>query len=162
LRIDPLTQVANRHFFDFQLSKKIEETKVFSNTFGILMIDIDHFKLVNDTHGHLTGDEILKIVAISLSSSVEKTDLVSRWGGEEFIVIVDVSNQTELFKIAERLRHVVMSSGYQVENGKSISVTVSIGGTLIRNDDTMSTLIARADELMYEAKRNGRNQSKIL
>lgn len=145
-RIDPLTRIANRHFFDFQLSQKIEETKVFSNTFGILMIDIDHFKHVNDTYGHLVGDEILKIVANSLSSNVEKTDLVSRWGREEFIVIVDVENQDDLFKIAERLRHIVMSSSFQMENGETISVTISIGGTINRLDDKVSTLIARADE----------------
>jgi len=101
LRTDPLTQVANRHFFDFQIAKRLEEAKVFSNSFGILMIDIDHFKKVNDTYGHLVGDEILKIVAQSLSSNVSKTDLVSRWGGEEFIVIADVANQEDLFQIAE-------------------------------------------------------------
>lgn len=161
LRIDPLTQIANRHFFDFQLSKKIEETKVFSNSFGILMIDIDHFKHVNDTHGHLVGDEILKKVAHSLASSVEKTDLVSRWGGEEFVVIVDVDNQRELLKIAERLRHVVMSSSHQMENGKTISVTISIGGTMSTKDDDINLLIARADENMYFVKQNGRNQSKV-
>jgi diguanylate cyclase (GGDEF)-like protein/PAS domain S-box-containing protein len=161
LRVDPLTQIANRHFFDFQLSKKIEETKVFSNPFGILMIDIDHFKHVNDTYGHLIGDEILKIVANSLASSVEKTDLVSRWGGEEFIVIVEIDNQSDLFKIAERLRHIVMTSNYQMDSGKTISVTISIGGTIVRKDDNMSTLIARADENMYFAKQNGRNLSKI-
>ncbi len=162
LRIDPLTQVANRHFFDFQLTKKIDETKVFSNRFGILMIDIDHFKQVNDTYGHLVGDEILKIVATSLTSSVEKTDLVSRWGGEEFIVIADVDNHNELEKIAERLRLVIMASSYSMGNGKTISVTVSIGGSIIKNGDDMSTLIARADENMYYAKQNGRNQSKIV
>ena len=162
LRMDPLTQVANRHFFDFQLSKRIEETKVFSNTFGILMIDIDHFKKVNDTYGHLVGDEILKIVANSLSSNVEKSDLVSRWGGEEFIIIVDVDNINDLEKVAERLRHITMTSSYRMEEEKTITVTVSIGGTLIRKDDDMKTLIARADENMYYAKQNGRNQSKIV
>jgi diguanylate cyclase (GGDEF)-like protein len=162
LRIDPLTQIANRHFFDFQLSKKIEETKTFSNSFGILMIDIDHFKNVNDTYGHLVGDEVLKIVANSLASSIEKTDLVSRWGGEEFIMIVDVDNLNNLEKIAEKIRQIVMASSHQMVNGKTISVTISIGGTIIRKDDTMSTLITRADENMYFAKQHGRNQSKIL
>ncbi|MDI6453801.1 sensor domain-containing diguanylate cyclase [Peloplasma aerotolerans] len=161
LRIDPLTQIANRHFFDFQLSKKLEEAKVFANPFGILMIDIDYFKQVNDTYGHLVGDEILKIVAKSLSSNIEKTDLVSRWGGEEFIVLVDVTSIDDLLKIAERLRRVVEASSYHFENGKTIQVTISIGGTLAKPEDSAKTLIARADENMYFAKQNGRNQSKI-
>jgi diguanylate cyclase (GGDEF)-like protein/PAS domain S-box-containing protein len=161
LRIDPLTKIANRHFFDFQLSKKIEETKVFSSLFGILMIDIDHFKSVNDTYGHLVGDEILKIVANSLSSNVEKTGLVSRWGGEEFIAIIDVDNQDDLLKVAEKLRNVVLTSGYQLDSGKTISVSISIGGTLVNSDDDTKSLINRADENMYYAKQNGRNQSKI-
>jgi diguanylate cyclase (GGDEF)-like protein/PAS domain S-box-containing protein len=162
LRIDPLTQIANRHFFDFQLSKKMDEAKVFSNAFGVLMIDIDHFKLVNDTYGHLVGDEILKIVAQSLSSNIEKTDIVSRWGGEEFIVLVDVSSHDDLLKMAERLRNVVATSSYQFENGKTIQVTVSIGGTIAKSTDNVKTLIAKADENMYFAKQHGRNQSKIL
>ncbi|MFH5881886.1 diguanylate cyclase [Liberiplasma polymorphum] len=162
LRIDPLTQIANRHFFDFQLSKKLEEAKMFANPFGILVIDIDHFKQVNDTYGHLVGDEILKIVAKSLTSNTEKTDLVSRWGGEEFIVILDVTSTDDLLKVAERLRLVVAASSYQFENGKTIQVTISLGGTLAKPGDSAKTLIARADDNMYFAKQNGRNQSKVL
>ena len=161
LRIDPLTQVANRHFFDFQITKRLEEAKLFSNTFGILMMDIDHFKNVNDTYGHLVGDEILKIVAYTLSSNVAKTDLVSRWGGEEFIAIVDVLNNDDLMKIAERLRLLVAASGYQFDEEKTIQVTISIGGTLVTKTDTIKTAIARADKNLYYAKQNGRNQSKI-
>ncbi|HRT69490.1 MAG TPA: sensor domain-containing diguanylate cyclase [Bacilli bacterium] len=161
LRIDPLTQVANRHFFDFQITKRLEEAKLFSNTFGILMMDIDHFKNVNDTYGHLVGDEILKIVAYTLSSNVAKTDLVSRWGGEEFIAIVDVLNNDDLMKVAERLRLLVAASGYQFDEEKTIQVTISIGGTLVTKTDTIKTAIARADKNLYYAKQNGRNQSKI-
>lgn len=162
LRIDPLTQIANRHYFDFQLSKKLDEVRVFANSFGVLMVDIDHFKNVNDTYGHLIGDEILKVVASSLSASVDKSDLVSRWGGEEFIILVDVNNVKDLIRIAERLRAVVMNSSYQLENGQCISVTISLGGTLITNNDNIKSLIARADENMYYAKQNGRNQSRII
>lgn len=161
LRVDALTQVANRHFFDFQIAKRLEESNVFPNPFGILVIDIDHFKKVNDTYGHLIGDEILKIVAQSLSSNISKTDLVSRWGGEEFIIIIDVSNKEDLFRVAERLRHVVASSSYQLKDGKAVQVTISIGGALVDSADTVKSLIQKADENMYDAKRNGRNQSKI-
>ncbi|MGI6787128.1 MAG: diguanylate cyclase [Acholeplasmataceae bacterium] len=161
LRIDPLTQVANRNFFDFEIAKRLEETKLFSNTFGILMMDIDYFKKVNDTYGHLVGDEILKIVAHTLTSNIKKTDLVSRWGGEEFIAILDVSNKDELLKIAERLRLLVAASSYQLDEERTVQVTISIGGTLVTKIDTIKTAISRADENMYYAKQNGRNQSKI-
>ena len=96
LRTDPLTLVANRNFFDFQINKRLEEARLFGNKFGILMMDIDNFKKVNDTYGHLVGDEIFKIVAYTLSSNVKKTDMVSRWGGEEFIALVDVTTNEEL------------------------------------------------------------------
>lgn len=162
LRTDALTKIANRHFFDFQIAKKLEEIQIFSNTFGILMIDIDLFKDVNDKYGHLVGDEILKIVAKSLSSNIEKTDMVSRWGGEEFVAIVNVTNEDDLLKIAERLRHIVAASSYQTEDGHIIQVTISIGGTLFKSSDTVKTLIARADDNMYYVKRHGRNHSKIL
>ena len=161
LRIDPLTQVANRHYFDFEIAKRLEEAKLFSNTFGIMIMDIDFFKKVNDTYGHLIGDEILKIVAHTLSSNVKKTDLVSRWGGEEFIAIVDVANNDDLINIAERLRLLVAASSYQFEDGKTIQVTISIGGTMVTKTDTIKTAITRADENLYYAKQNGRNQSKI-
>jgi len=161
LKIDPLTRVANRHFFDFQLGKRLEEARIFNRPFGLLVIDIDHFKAVNDTYGHLVGDEMLKIVANSLSSNVSQTDTVSRWGGEEFIGILEVDDSKGLFAIAERLRNVVMKSTYERDHDQTISVTVSIGGTLYRKDDDLNTLIERADQNMYFAKRNGRNQSKV-
>jgi two-component system, cell cycle response regulator len=161
LRMDPLTKVANRHYFDFQINKRIDEAKVFQNTFGVLVIDIDHFKNVNDTHGHLVGDEILKIVANSLSSNIEKTDTISRWGGEEFIAIIEVDVIEDLEKVAERLRKVVMTSSHQIDSGETLSVTVSIGGALHQKEDSVKSLIDRADQNMYYAKQNGRNRSRI-
>lgn len=161
LKTDPLTRVANRHFFDFQLTKRIEETKLFNRPFGVLVIDIDHFKAVNDTHGHLVGDEILKVVANSLSSNVSGTDTISRWGGEEFIGIIECDHSQGLLKIAEKLRNVVMKSTYALDHNRTIGVTVSIGGTLYRTDDDVNRLIERADRNMYTAKQDGRNRSKV-
>ncbi|MGB4127178.1 MAG: GGDEF domain-containing protein [Bacilli bacterium] len=161
LRTDPLTLVANRNFFDFQINKRLEEARLFGNKFGILMMDIDNFKKVNDTYGHLVGDEIFKIVAYTLSSNVKKTDMVSRWGGEEFIALVDVTTNEELAAIAERLRTLVAASGYKLNVDKTIQVTISIGGTLVTKDDTIKSAITRADDNMYYAKQNGRNQTKI-
>ncbi len=161
LKTDPLTNTANRHFFDFQFSKRIDEAKTFKNIFGLLIIDIDDFKHVNDTYGHLIGDEVLKIVAKSLASNVAKPDLISRWGGEEFVGLINVDNNEALLMIAERLRHVVQGSSYIMEDGKTIDVTVSIGGSLFNDNDDQKSLIKRADEYMYEAKKNGKNQSVI-
>lgn len=161
LRIDALTQITNRNYFDFQLEKRLEESRVFSNTFGLLMIDIDHFKHVNDTYGHLIGDELLKVVAKSLSSNVKNTDLVARWGGEEFVALVNVTDVNKLYHIAEKLRRVVNASSYQLENGKHIKVTVSIGGTLAEPQDSINSIVSKADHYMYDAKNNGRNQSKV-
>lgn len=161
LKTDSLTKVANRHYFDFQMSKRIEEAEVFNHTFGVFVADIDHFKHVNDTHGHLVGDEILKIVAQSLSANVEKTDTVSRWGGEEFIGIVEVDNLEDLEKVAERLRKLVMASSYRTDRGETLTVTVSIGGTLYRKEDSVKSLVDRADQNMYQAKQNGRNRCQI-
>jgi len=161
LRTNPLTQAANRIFLDFHLNKRIEEAKKFSMPFGVLMIDIDHFKAVNDTYGHIVGDEILKKVANSLLSNVAKTDIVSRWGGEEFVLVIDVDNKEDLEKIAERLRSVVMTSSFKIDDGTTIGVTVSIGGTMVNRDDDSASLIARADGHMYDAKRSGRNRCQI-
>lgn len=162
LRLDSLTNISNRNYFDFQLEKRLEETKVFSNTFGMLMIDIDHFKQVNDTYGHLIGDEILKVVANSLASNVKNTDLVARWGGEEFVALINVNNHKDLYEVAEKLRLVVQASTYRLEHAKNISVTVSIGATLAHHQDSVQTLIHRADKQLYVAKDSGRNQTKII
>jgi diguanylate cyclase (GGDEF)-like protein/PAS domain S-box-containing protein len=162
LSIDPLTKVANRHYFDFQISKKIDEAKVFKGVFGFLLIDIDHFKNINDTYGHLVGDEILKIVANSLSSNVGNQDIISRWGGEEFVGIINVDSIEELTKVAEKLRILVMKSKYELDKDTVISVTISIGGTLFQENDDAKKLVERADKNMYFSKQNGRNQCKII
>ncbi len=160
LKTDPLTKVANRHFFDFELSKRMEEAVKFNKTFGIIIADIDYFKKVNDTYGHLVGDEVLKIVANSLTANIGKNDLISRWGGEEFIGIFDVDTIEELKTIAERLRNVVEASSYQTSQNETIQVTISLGGCLFDIEDPKS-LLEKADQNMYHAKQSGRNLSCI-
>lgn len=161
LHTDTLTKVSNRRYFDFHIAKAIDEAEMFEHKFGILMIDIDHFKKVNDTHGHLVGDEVLKIIARSLTTNLGKSDLVSRWGGEEFIAIIDIDNFEDLYTLSERLRNIVRKSTYKLNDQESISVTISIGGTLYQAGDKQSDLIKRADQNMYFAKQNGRNQTKL-
>ncbi len=161
LKTDPLTKIANRHFFDFHLTQRMEEAKRFNRPFGVLVFDIDHFKKINDTHGHLVGDEMLKIVAQSLVSNVQRTDTISRWGGEEFVGVMDIDNINDLHKVAERLRNLVKQSTYKLDDGQTINVTISIGGTLYQSDEDSSTLMDRADRNMYASKNKGRDQSTI-
>ena len=155
--LDPLTQILNRRGIANNLSLRLKEMQRYQWPIGILFIDIDHFKAVNDQHGHDTGDEVLKMVADTLSTNTRSFDLIGRWGGEEFInIIVNVNRQT-LQSIAERYRLLVEQSKLVKETG-AISVTVSIGATLSRSDDTVDTIIRRADNLMYRCKEAGRNQ----
>lgn len=158
---DPLTEIANRRYFEFKLKHIFEEAKLFNKPFGMLMFDIDHFKAVNDTHGHLIGDEILRIVAKTLTSNLGENDVISRWGGEEFIGIFKADNEDELKDIAEKMRQLISNSTYKKSDGEILKVTISIGGTIYKSDDLSSEIIKRSDDLLYQSKKNGRNQSTI-
>jgi diguanylate cyclase (GGDEF)-like protein/PAS domain S-box-containing protein len=157
---DDLTKLYNRRYLDFHLNQSLEEAKEFNQAFGILFIDIDHFKDVNDTYGHNVGDQVLKVIAHTLRSNLRPNDLVGRWGGEEFIAIINSDDMKTIEVIAERLRQLSAYSVYKHKE-QEIQVTVSIGGTLLRLDDTISSLIERADKNMYEAKSTGRNRVVI-
>ena len=159
---DTLTQISNRRYFELSLSQIIERYKQFEKKFGVLLFDIDHFKQINDTYGHLVGDEVLKIVAKSLDANTEKTDLISRWGGEEFIGLFDVEDETDLLSIANRLRVIVSKSTYKLDNNKDIQVTISVGGTLMTDQTLQKDLIEKADQALYQSKENGRNQVTII
>ncbi len=158
---DPLTQIPNRRYFEFALKNMIEEYQQFNQRFGILMFDIDYFKVINDTYGHMLGDEILKLVSKSLVSNIKRHDVVSRWGGEEFIGLFVVDNENDLRAVAERLRNIVMKSSYLHET-KDIQVTVSIGGAMIYPNLSMEGIIDLADQALYMSKSLGRNQTTII
>jgi diguanylate cyclase (GGDEF)-like protein len=126
--------------------------------FAVLMMDIDHFKQVNDTYGHPAGDYVLKVVAAALSSNVREEDTVARIGGEEFVVSSPYTNRLAAIVLAERLRKAVEALDIQYE-GNRIPVTISIGIALQPNDgDGLDTLLAAADERLYMAKQTGRNR----
>jgi two-component system, cell cycle response regulator len=159
---DPLTQIANRRFFEFSLKNKIEQYHLFNRNFGVLMFDIDHFKNVNDTYGHVLGDEILKLVAKSLVSNIKTYDVISRWGGEEFVGLFEVSNEKGLHSIAERLRNII-SKDIHLEEGKpEIKVTISIGGTMMSQLCHDRLLIEKSDQALYQSKQTGRNKTTII
>lgn len=155
--IDPLTQVGNRKFAYLRLEQRFQEVKSYGIPFGVLFLDIDHFKKFNDSYGHQVGDQVLIMVAKTLSNCVRGMDVVIRWGGEEFVVIVTNIDRERLEKIAERIR-VFIEKSWLTVHGENLKVTVSIGGTLVQPSDSIDSLIDRADAQMYYSKQNGRNQ----
>jgi len=158
--LDYLTKIANRHYLESELEGRLAEMKRYNLSFGILLIDIDHFKRVNDTHGHDVGDTVLKRVAQTLFHIARPFDLFGRWGGEEFVGIIRNVDRATLASIGERARVLVEKTITEIQEGILV-VTVSIGAALASPDDTVHTLIKRADKLLYESKSKGRNRLTV-
>ena len=154
--LDNLTQLANRNYIEREIQSRFEEKKCFNMPFGILFIDIDHFKKYNDIYGHPAGDEVLNFVANTFIANTRPFDLYGRWGGEEFIGIIRNINGKDLESLANRLRSLTENS-YIIHENEKLYVTISIGATLAKENDTINTLIKRADTLMYKSKAAGRN-----
>lgn len=154
--LDPLTGTGNRRYAELALHTRLDEFRRYGWRFGVLFIDIDHFKNINDTYGHEVGDKLLRMTARTLQNGVRSSDVVGRWGGEEFVVFVSNIDEVALGSLAEKLRKLVGQSK-PCSEGESIDVTVSIGATMARMNDTPEGLIKRADHLMYRGKMSGRN-----
>jgi len=154
--LDALTAVGNRRYGETTLSTRIYELQTHAASFGLLFMDIDHFKRFNDTYGHKTGDDVLVMVAKSISFSLRKMDVVARWGGEEFIVILPGATKVVSKSVAERIR-ILIENSFLLLGEDKVHVTVSIGATISRPDDTAETMVSRADRLMYLSKSRGRN-----
>ena len=158
---DELTGLRNRAYIERRLLGLVAEGGNEPPAIGILFIDIDNFKLVNDTHGHEIGDRVLQMVSETIRDNLRNADIAGRWGGDEFIAIIeDVTSLKALRSIAEKIRALVEHSRLDL-GGQSYSVTVSIGGTLLIKDDTRETLVQRADWFMYKMKKAGRNQVEV-
>ena len=158
--LDNLTQLANRRYVEMELESRISERNRYGAVFGIVFMDIDHFKQVNDTHGHDAGDRVLRTVARTFLNTARPSDLMGRWGGEEFIGILRRVDDTGLRSAAERIRTLIEKSTIR-ENGINLRVTVSIGATLAGDTDTAGSILKRADDLLYQSKQNGRNRCTI-
>jgi diguanylate cyclase (GGDEF)-like protein/PAS domain S-box-containing protein len=154
---DPLTGLGNRRYGEMSLKVRMDEMKRYGWPFGVLFIDLDQFKRVNDIFGHDIGDRALVTVARTLSHNVRPFDVVCRWGGEEFLAIITNINHSQLLGLAEKLRSLAERSTFEV-GPRRIAVTVSIGATVARADDSERTLLERADRLMYIGKRAGKNR----
>jgi diguanylate cyclase (GGDEF)-like protein/PAS domain S-box-containing protein len=155
--LDPLTELPNRYHLEIEIEARFHEMQRMGLSFGLLFMDIDHFKDFNDSYGHQTGDKVLQTVARTLRAATRPFDLVGRWGGEEFLGVIRSVNEDALVEIGERLRQLVGSSSVPYQQQR-LQATISIGATLARAEDTMEGLINRADALMYTSKQNGRNR----
>ena len=154
---DRLTGLYNRAKFDEVLSHELARSERFHHTFGFVMIDIDYFKSVNDTHGHHVGDTFLVEIATLIQNSIRSTDVLVRWGGEEFALICLESSLPGILTLVETIRHTIEEHVF-ARVGKR---TISIGVTMYKENDTDILMISRADLALYEAKDSGRNCIKV-
>jgi two-component system cell cycle response regulator len=156
-RTDALTGLRNRRHVEEYLVKLTSLARRNAEPIAVLVIDIDHFKSVNDTHGHDAGDAVLREVAGRMLGSVRLEDMVGRWGGEEFLVVLPNTAAEGAAELAERLRQVVAETPCRVAEGEAVQVTISVGCAASLMDDA-GTLVRSADAAMYEAKESGRNR----
>jgi len=156
--IDSLTGVYNRNKFNELLSKELKRVERYKHDLSIAVVDADKFKNVNDTYGHLIGDEVLISIAQTINSNIRQTDTFARWGGEEFLIMF-VNTPIEKAKIiAELLKDKIEENEHQVA-GK---VTASFGITEYKKGDTIESIFKRGDDALYKAKANGRNKIEVL
>ncbi len=155
---DALTKIPNRREFDRVLKSAMQRYNPSEGSLCLLMIDIDHFKQVNDQHGHIVGDQILKFIAQCLKEQLKGRDFIARFGGEEFTVILERTNLQAAIKLAEAIRRIIELQRIQLAKlNEHLPITVSIGAAEFTPADTMDIFIDRADKALYEAKHAGRN-----
>jgi diguanylate cyclase len=157
---DPLTGLGNRKYFDRSVELAVKAAQVSGEPLSLLMFDIDHFKSFNDSFGHLTGDQVLRLVAMSLKQSIKGQDITARYGGEEFVVVLPTTALRQALTVADHIRRTVMAKELKKKSTGEIlgRVTISVGVSMLRPDDSTDSLIERADACLYAAKRNGRNR----
>jgi two-component system, cell cycle response regulator len=157
---DALTGLYNRRYMESHLATLIEQSAARAKSLSVLVLDIDYFKAVNDTHGHEAGDEVLREFALRVKKSIRGIDLACRYGGEEFVVVMPETDKAVATTVAERLRRCIAAEPFAVERGaRAIPVTISIGiAALAGRGDTAADVLKRADQALYRAKRDGRNR----
>lgn len=155
---DKLTKIYNRSKLDEIIKDELNRANRFETTFALCLLDIDYFKSVNDTYGHIVGDKVLVSFATLLKNSIRETDYVGRWGGEEFVFIITNTNQEQLLHFTEKIRKKIESHNFDIVKNK----TASFGVTLFKKGDDIETIIKRADDALYKAKKSGRNRICFL
>lgn len=155
---DSLTGIYNRKSFENQLENELKRYKRGTRPFGLIMIDIDFFKKINDTYGHLCGDQVLISLASSISSTIRSTDILARYGGEEFFCLLPETDIDNTILLAETLRKVVENKSFTFQD-IPVKITISLGVTAMEREIKSSeVLLRKADDALYEAKRTGRNR----
>lgn len=154
---DPLTETGNRIAMEQTLKREVDIARRNLQPLSVLMVDIDHFKRINDSHGHIIGDQALKAVASALKDSLRNVDMVFRYGGEEFMVLLSNTSREAASMVGERLRLAVLGIQYLVEN-RAIELSVSLGCASLLPGESMDSLLRRADNALYVSKREGRNR----
>ncbi len=156
---DGLTRLYNRHYLDTHLKNLVRQAAEQGRALSVVIMDMDHFKSVNDTYGHAAGDEVLKTLAGIIVQTIRSADLAARYGGEEFVVLMPETDAIRAYEAAERLRKGVEAAEFVIPNPESpIRKTVSIGCATMMPNDTPESLLKRADTALYEAKNTGRNK----
>ncbi|MGH3089094.1 MAG: GGDEF domain-containing protein [Rubrobacteraceae bacterium] len=154
---DQLTGICNRRKLYIDLQREIQEAARYNRPLSVILFDLDHFKAINDTHGHACGDEVLKEVVHAIKPLLRKTDHFGRWGGEEFILVTPETNLERATNLAERLRNAISECSPQLAE----RVTASFGIAQYTPRDTPESLVKHADKALYEAKENGKNRVKV-
>lgn len=156
---DPLTTLANRKFFDDSIQKMLKEAEAKNQPLSLVLTDIDHFKKFNDTYGHLTGDQVLRLVAVAVKHNVKGQDVAARYGGEEFAILLPKTALTAAVTVADHIRKAVMTKELMRRStGETLGrVTISLGVATWCKGDTPASIIGRADACLYAAKAAGRN-----
>jgi diguanylate cyclase (GGDEF)-like protein len=157
---DPLTGIGNRAAMNTAIHREIELAFRHNRSLGIIMMDVDHFKSINDVYGHCAGDYVLQSLIECSEKSVRISDMLFRYGGEEFVIVLPETDEAGMLRLAKRIRRRVEKLE-TVFNNQAIQITVSLGITTLQEADDDKTLIARADAALYRAKRDGRNCIRI-
>jgi len=157
---DPLTGLGNRKYFDRSIEMAVQNALATNEPLSLLMFDIDHFKSFNDSYGHLTGDQVLRLVGLSLKQTIKGQDITARYGGEEFAVVLPNTALRQALTVADHIRRAVMSKELKKKSTGEIlgRVTISVGVSMLKPGDDTDSLIERADACLYAAKRAGRNR----
>jgi diguanylate cyclase len=157
---DPLTGLGNRKYFDRMIDMAVQSALASGEPLSLLLFDIDHFKSFNDSYGHLTGDQVLRLVGLSLKQTIKGQDITARYGGEEFAVVLPNTALRQALTVADHIRRAVMAKELKKKSTGEIlgRVTISVGVSLLKPGDDTDALIERADACLYAAKRNGRNR----
>ena len=159
--LDPLTEVGNRRFLEQQLMARLNEQERYGWRVGVLFVDVDRFKEINDRNDHIVGDRAIRMVARTLANGIRSFDIVGRWGGDEFVVLIVNVDEEQLHTVSEKLRRLIENSGF-AEGGETIRVTVSVGGVLAATGENPEEVIRRAVKGMLPHNRLGTQQLRKL